>query len=107
MRHILTGAEGSVHDALGWDYPTNVCDLFSEFRDRTNGMKVPLGNSLLGAMIFYGIGTMSAEVKTSMRDLILGGGPFNEDEQMAILNYCEEDVQCLVQLLRAMVPILN
>ena len=39
-----------------------------------------------------------------MRDLILSGGPYSEDEKTAILNYCEEDVSSLVQLLHEMVP---
>ena len=43
------GAEGSCHQALGWEHPTNVIDCFTEFRNRTNGAKVPCGNSLIGA----------------------------------------------------------
>jgi len=36
------GAEGSCHQALGWEHPTNVIDCFTEFRNRTNGAKVTM-----------------------------------------------------------------
>ncbi|PAW81070.1 MAG: DNA polymerase I, partial [Pedosphaera sp. Tous-C6FEB] len=41
-------AELGCHLALGWPFPTNILDLFTEFRNRTNGLPVPYGNSLLG-----------------------------------------------------------
>jgi DNA polymerase family A len=39
-----------------------------------------------------------------MRELILRGGPWSEDERMAILDYCESDVLALKRLLPAMLP---
>ena len=96
------GAEGSCHQVLGWEHPANVIDCFAEFRNRTNGAKVPCGNSLIGAMIFYGLPTMTGEKKSSMRDLILSGGPWSLKEKKAILKYCEADVSALNQLVIAM-----
>ena len=81
------GAEGSCHQALGWEHPAQVIDCFAEFRSLTNGRKVPCGNSLIGAMIFYGLPTMTGEKKSSMRDLILGGGTWDIHEKEAILKY--------------------
>ncbi len=100
------GAEGSCHQALGWEHPTNVLDCFTEFRNRTNNStkKVPCGNSLIGAMIFYGLPTMTGEKKERMRELILGGGPWTSWEKEAILKYCEADVKALNQLVIAMAP---
>lgn len=98
------GAEGSCHQALGWEHPTNVIDCFTEFRNRTNGAKVPCGNSLIGAMIFYGLPTMTGEKKSSMRDLILSGGPWSILEKEEILKYCEADVSALNDLVLAMAP---
>ena len=92
------GAEGSCHQVLGWEHPNNVFDCFTEFRSLTNGRKVPCGNSLIGAMIFYGLPTMTGEKKDSMRKLILGGGPWESREKEAILKYCEADVKALNQL---------
>jgi len=98
------GAEGSCHQVLGWEHPNNVFDCFTEFRSLTNGRKVPCGNSLIGAMIFYGLPTMTGEKKDSMRKLILGGGPWKSREKEAILKYCEADVKALNQLVIAMAP---
>ena len=100
------GAEGSCHQALGWEHPTNVLDCFTEFRNRTNNStkKVPCGNSLIGAMIFYGLPTMTGEKKERMRELILRGGPWTSWEKEAILKYCEADVKALNQLVIAMAP---
>ena len=98
------GAEGSCHQVLGWEHPTNVLDCFTEFRSLTNGRKVPCGNSLIGAMIFYGLPTMTGEKKDSMRKLILGVEPWSTQEKEAILKYCEADVRALNDLVIAMAP---
>jgi len=98
------GAEGSCHQVLGWGHPAQVIDCYAEFRSHTNGRKVPCGNSLIGAMIFYGIPTMTGEMKDSMRNLILGGGPWSTQEKEAILKYCEADVRALNDLVIAMAP---
>jgi hypothetical protein len=39
-----------------------------------------------------------------MRDLVLRGGPWSEDEKAAILDYCESDVSALARLLPVMLP---
>lgn len=36
-------AEMGCHRALGWPMPTNVLDLYAEFRVQTNGMKLQHG----------------------------------------------------------------
>ena len=59
---------------------------------------------MLGASVFYGISSMSAATKDAMRDLILGGGPWTQDEQEAILSYCQQDVEVLTELLTKMAP---
>src|SRR5262245_65238805 len=47
---------------------------------------------------------MGASEKTEMRDLVLRGGRWSEEERIAILNYCESDVVALERLLPVMVP---
>jgi DNA polymerase-1 len=39
-----------------------------------------------------------------MRDLIIRGGPWSDNERAAILDYCESDVDALARLLPAMLP---
>ena len=42
-------AELGCHRVLGWPMPARILDLFTEFRDRTNGLTTPAGAGLLGA----------------------------------------------------------
>ena len=48
-------AEFGCHLALNWPMPANVLDLFAEFRNATNGLTVPAGRGLLGALIYFGL----------------------------------------------------
>jgi len=100
-------AELGCHLALGWPLPINVLDLFVEFRVLTNGKPIPSGNGLLGALAYYGLPCMDAVEKDTMRDLVLRGGPWSEQEQLDILSYCESDVISLEKLLPNMAPHLN
>lgn len=90
--------------ALGWSTPVNLLDLYAEFRCHTNGRVLPCGNGLLGALTFFGLPSMLADEKESMRALVLRGGPWSPEEQPAILDYCEQDVVALRRLLPAMAP---
>ncbi len=89
---------------LGWQMPARILDLFTEFRCMTNGLSVPCGNSLLGAMAYFGLGAIDGAEKEDMRDLAIRGGPFTAEERLALLDYCESDVVALAKLLPAMLP---
>ena len=91
--------------ALGWPIPERVLDLFTEFRAETNGLWLPHGNGLLGALTYFGLPAIGAEEKTEMRDLVLSGGPWDAQDRCAILEYCEGDVDALERLLSAMVSL--
>ena len=95
-------AELDCFDVLGWTHPVNVLDLFVEFRWLTNGLSLLHGNSLLGALLYFGLPTIAGEQKDAMRDLVLKGGPWVPQQQLDILDYCESDVVSLDSLLRAM-----
>ena len=60
---------------LGWSMPLRILDLFTEFRNITNGLPIPCGNGLLGALAYYGIDGMAAVEKDTMRELAMRGGP--------------------------------
>ena len=92
---------------LGWQLPENVLDLYVEFRCLTNGTTPPNGAGLLGALLYFGLPTIAAQHKDAMRDLVLRGGPWNPQEQIDILDYCETDVCALQVLLPAMLPTLD
>ena len=79
-------------------------DLFTEFRNLTNGLQTPAGNALIGALTQYGLDGIGVAEKEQMRDLVLRGGPWSREEQIKILDYCESDVAALARLLPAMLP---
>jgi hypothetical protein len=97
-------AEISCHLKLGWPVPANVLDLFAEFRSLTNGRTTAAGNSLLGALVHFGLDAMDATEKDSMRTLALRGGPWTDAERDALLNYCQSDVIALERLFSRMLP---
>ena len=97
-------AEIGCHLALGWPVPERVLDLFTEFRNHTNGIPTVSGAGLLGALAHYGLDGIGTVEKDEMRDLILRGGPWTDAEREAILDYCESDVEALARLLPAMLP---
>ncbi len=100
-------AEFNCHLSLGWPLPVNVLDLFTEFRCITNGKTLPSGAGLLGALTYFGLSCLDAVEKNTMRDLIMSGGPWSEQEKLDIFDYCESDVIALEKLLPKMVPFLN
>jgi DNA polymerase I len=97
-------AELGCFRALGWPKPANILDLFTEFRDRTNGLPTPAGAGLIGALTYFGLDTIGATGKEELRARILRGGPWSESEQLEILDYCATDIDALERLLPAMLP---
>lgn len=97
-------AELSCFLVLGWPLPARILDLYIEFRAKTNGLTLPLGRGLLSALSRHGIASITSDEKTTMRDLVLRGGPWTDAERRDILDYCATDVDCLAPLLGAMLP---
>ena len=95
-------AELGCHLALGWPMPERILDLFTEFRCGTNGLELPAGNGLIGALTAFGLDTIGVTEKEDMRTLVMRGGPWTDDERAAILDYCMSDVDALARLLPAM-----
>jgi DNA polymerase I len=100
-------AEIGCHLELGRPAPERVLDLFTEFRNHTNGLSTISGVGLIGALAHFGLNSIGAEEKTEMRDLVLRGGPWTDAEQSAVLDYCESDVSALARLPPAMLPTID
>jgi DNA polymerase family A len=100
-------AEIGCFKVLGWPRPANILDLFTEFRNLTNGLPTIAGAGLVGALAHFGLDGIGALEKKEMRDLVLRGGPWSDDERAAILDYCQSDVDALARLLPAMLPYLD
>jgi DNA polymerase-1 len=97
-------AEIGCHLALGWPVPQRVLDLFTEFRNHTNGIPTVSGATLLGALAHHGLDSIGTVEKDEMRKLVLRVGPWSLAERTAILDYCESDVAALARLLPVMLP---
>ena len=94
--------------ALGWPLPVFVLDLYTEFCNLTSGLTLPCGRGLVGALALYGLDSIGADEKEDMRALAMReGGTWSGDEQVALLDYCESDVNALIRLLPRMEPALN
>ncbi|MBX9680825.1 MAG: hypothetical protein K2X38_18870, partial [Gemmataceae bacterium] len=89
--------------ALGWPMPARVLDLFVEFRCLTNGRTLPAGAGLLGALTYFGLDSIDGAEKEEMRALAMRGGPYTEAERVALLDYCQTDVDALAKLLPKMI----
>ena len=116
----LASAEIGFHLALGWPKPARILDLYVEYRNRYNCLptiveqklykkdeKKIKRNSLIGALIQFGLDTIGISEKQEMLDLILTGGPWTPAQKLAIIDYCESDVAGLDRLLSAMLPHLD
>jgi DNA polymerase-1 len=89
---------------LGWPMPTRVLDLYTEFRNATNGIPLPAGRGLLGALSYHGIPSITSDQKTEERALVMGGGPWTTAERERILDYCQTDVDPIGALVERMLP---
>ena len=92
-------AELKCHLSLGWPLPFHVLDLYVEFRCLTNGLELPAGKGLLGALSYFGLASITYTEKESMRELAIRGSPFSALEQRELIDYCQGDVDALIALL--------
>lgn len=103
----LASAEIGCFLALGWPLPVNVLDLYAEFSCKTCGEPLPFGRGLIGALAYFGLPSIDMVDKNTMRDLALRGGIYTAEEQVALLEYCQSDVDSLALLLKVMAPKLD
>jgi hypothetical protein len=102
-----SSVEWSCHLALDWPLPVRILDLYAEFRCLTCGLPTPCGSSLLGALAYFGLDGLGAAAKEGMRQLAMRGGPYSDAERLALLDYCQSDVDALARLLPAMLARLD
>ena len=88
--------------SLGWELPIHIIDLYPEFRNLTNGKRLPCGRGLVGALVYYGLNALRADDKDKMRALVLEGCTYTAEQKSAILEYCSSDVDALKRLLKPM-----
>jgi hypothetical protein len=96
---FVANAELACHLSLGWPLPINVLDLNPAFRNLTCGRSTPAGKGQVGALRYFGIYSLAAKQKDAMRERIIKGWPFTENERKQIQDYCADDVSDLLRLL--------
>jgi hypothetical protein len=89
---------------LGWPIPVRILDLFTEFRNLTNGFFPLAGDSSLGALSYFGLDGIGGGEKDELRALALRGGNYTAEEKSALLDYCQSDVEALSRLLPRILP---
>lgn len=104
---FFASAEMDCFLSLRWALPTNVLDLYCEFRKKTNGLVPRHGNGLIGALLYFDFPAPDSTNKDQMRDLILERGPWSVAQEKAILDYCQTDVDALRPLLAYMYPMID
>jgi hypothetical protein len=97
-------AELGCYRVLNWAMPERILDLFTEFRNLTNGLPTPAGASLLGALAYFGLDGIGTTEKKEMQEAIGGGNFEGHYSREDILNYCEGDVQALRRLFAVLWP---
>jgi hypothetical protein len=100
-------AEMTCQRVLGWRLPVHVVDLYGEFRVATNGLYLPLGADLLGALGFYGFDILRAASKKANQELAARGEPYTLEEIRTLEHYCTEDVDDAAKLLAAMSSMID
>ena len=100
-------AEYSCHLRLGWGEPACAIDALIEFRHHINDGR-DRDRSLVGALNFFGLDSIDLAHKKAMRDRILQGPPFTEQEKRDALDYCDDDdVKGLTRLLPRLLPTIR
>jgi hypothetical protein len=105
--NFVGNAECSCHLAKGWPLPAKMLDLSPEFRRIMNGRSKLESRGLLGALRHFHTDNIGALHKDAMRQRILEGRPFTEDERKRILDYCMSDVDALVRLLPQILTLID
>ena len=100
---FFASAEIGCFLALKWGVPRRILDLWTEQRNRVNG-RAGAQCSLLHTLQYHGLDSIAVTEKTEMRELAMRGGPYSEAERMALLDYCQSDVDALARLLPKMMP---
>jgi len=97
-------AEIGFHLALHWPVPVAVLDLYVVFRNITNGLYLPHGAGLVGAMAYSGLDYPADKPKMIE---IINRGNWTAQERSEIIEYNWADVIAMTRLLPRMYPYID
>ena len=98
---FYNSAELGFHKALGWPEPNYQIDLYIEFRNLTNGLWLPHGSGLVGAMAYFNL-DYPADKGEMIK--IINSGDYSGDRAPRILHYNWVDMNATAQLLVEIYP---
>jgi DNA polymerase-1 len=101
---FYNSAEIGFHKALGWAEPAHQIDLYIEFRNLTNGLWLPHGSGLTGALSHFNL-DYSAD-KSGMIEVI-NRGNYTPQDVRDIKHYNWVDMDATARLLAAMADKLD
>jgi DNA polymerase I len=97
-------AEHGTSIALGWPRARHTLDLFIEFSNLTNGLPLPHGRGLVGAMSYFGLDYPGDKGRMIP---IINRGNWNREEVEDIKRYNLIDVDGTERLMLTMYPLLD
>jgi hypothetical protein len=80
---------------LGWNFPKYHIDLYVEFSNLVNNTNYAKRKSLLSVLNYYGFDCLESQEKDEMRQLAMRGRPYTNGEMLALVDYCQSDVEAL------------
>jgi DNA polymerase-1 len=96
---FYNSAEIGSHKALGWVEPVHQIDLYIEFRNRTNGLWLPHGSGLVGAMSYFNL-DYEADKKEMIK--VVNRSNYTLQDVRDIKHYNWVDMHATTRLLLAM-----
>jgi hypothetical protein len=109
----MNSAEFGFHIARGWGQPACSIDAYIEFRHYVNDGTLKSGDrekgfySIGGALRYFLEDDIDLKRKEAMRDRIVQGPPFREQEKRDTLAYCGDDTTKLARLVPHLVPTIR
>jgi hypothetical protein len=101
---FYNSAELGFHKALGWPEPIHQIDLYIEFRNLTNGLWLPHGSGLVGAMSYFNL-DYPADKGEMIK--VINRGNWSTEEVRQIRRYNWVDMDATAQLSLKVVPKLD
>jgi hypothetical protein len=103
--YTISADYGGIHLPLGWGKPAFSFDAYVEFKRITNDAAASTEErkkgfySQAGALRYFGLEELDVSHKDDMRERIMQGPPFTEEEEWKIIDYCADDTMALARLL--------
>jgi len=92
---------------LSWPRPVNSLDLCTEYKRHRSGIADGQPRDLVGALTHFGLVNHIPTNKDRWREIAMRGGPFEDIQMEGLMDYCQQDVDATVELLRVMEPHLD